>query len=124
MDYKLIRSRRRSLRLEVKPEGLIVRAPMYVSKYEIDAFVARHSLWIFSQMEKIKRDQAAAGNVKRLTDAEIRLVKKKAKEIIPGRAEYYARRAGVKYGRISIRMQKTRWGSCSAKGNLNFNCLL
>ena len=47
-----------------------------------------------------------------------------AKEDLTGRAAYFAPRIGVSYGRISIRHQKTKWGSCSSKGNLNFNCLL
>ncbi|MDY3888895.1 MAG: M48 family metallopeptidase, partial [Agathobacter sp.] len=45
-------------------------------------------------------------------------------EYIPKRVAYFADIMGVDYGRITIRMQKTRWGSCSSKGNLNFNCLL
>lgn len=48
----------------------------------------------------------------------------KALKIILERVRYYAPLIGVTYGRITVRNQKTRWGSCSEKGNLNFNCLL
>ena len=37
------------------------------------------------------------------------------------RLEVYAPRIGVSYGRVTVRNQRTRWGSCSARGNLNFN---
>lgn len=37
------------------------------------------------------------------------------------RVDYYAPRIQVQYGRITIRNQKSRWGSCSSWGNLNFN---
>jgi predicted metal-dependent hydrolase len=47
-----------------------------------------------------------------------------ARSVFPERTAHYASLLGVTFGRITLRMQRTRWGSCSAKGNLSFNCLL
>ena len=55
---------------------------------------------------------------------DIRKLADQASVVIPKRVEYFAEKIPVTYGRITIRNQKTRWGSCSGKGNLNFNCLL
>ena len=55
---------------------------------------------------------------------EIHALGQKALEVIPERVKYYASLLGVTYGRITIRNQRSRWGSCSSKKNLNFNCLL
>ena len=58
------------------------------------------------------------------TAEEIRALTERAQVVIPERVRHFAPRIGVDYGRITIRCQRTRWGSCSAKGNLSFNCLL
>ena len=45
----------------------------------------------------------------------------KAQEIIKNRTAEYGVALGVNYNNIRIKDTKTRWGSCSSKGNLNFN---
>jgi len=55
---------------------------------------------------------------------EVKALARQAAKELPVRVRKFAPLVGVDYGRITIRSQRTRWGSCSAKGNLNFNCLL
>ena len=74
------------------------------------------NFWIFGR-RRIKRTP-------RKHTAEIDELMKEAKKVIPERVAFFAPLVGVTPGRITIRCQKSRWGSCSAKGNLNFNCLL
>ncbi|MBQ6499026.1 MAG: DUF45 domain-containing protein, partial [Ruminococcus sp.] len=123
-EYTLIRSKRRTLSLQIKGDELIVRAPKRVSKREIDDFVQRHEEWIEKHRSKIAQREAELSAVPKLSEAELSDLTRKALEYIPARVEYYAAKLGLSYGRITLRCQKTRWGSCSAKKNLNFNILL
>ena len=74
--------------------------------------------------KKINISDSQKEIVPKFTTEEIHRLADKALTVIPERAAYYAPIVGVGYGKITIRNQVSRWGSCSNKGNLNFNCLL
>lgn len=126
---EIIRSSRKTLGLEVTPEGMLrIRAPYGVSEDVILRFFESKSAWIQKSLakvrarqEQLKEEEAQYG---KLTEAELKVLKMQAEEVFPARAAFYAEKMGISYGRITIRRQKTRWGSCSQSGNLNFNCLL
>lgn len=67
---------------------------------------------------------AAAKNLQPYTHEEMRDLVAKALQVIPERVKHYSVIIDVDYGNVTIHNQRTRWGSCSSKGNLNFNCLL
>lgn len=135
-DYELIRSRRRTIAIEIDRQGrVVVRAPYNVGNLRIREFVADKSDWIERTLNRI-RDRRQPPNETDgngvistddhtpISEADLRTLTVEAKRVIPEKVAYWAEQVGVTYGRITIRHQKSRWGSCSAKGNLNFNCLL
>lgn len=125
MEYTIIRSNRRSLSITIDPDAnLIVRAPRRMSDRTIAAFVASKRDWIEKHMEKVRKRAAKREEVPEFTEEERKALTKKARKMILEKVAYYAPIVGVTYGRIAIRKQRTVWGSCSAKGNLNFNYLL
>lgn len=121
IEVEVIRSRRKTLSIEVKPNGkVIARAPHLYPTTGIKRFVASKEAWIRSKLKA----KPANMQLNPITEEEIRSLSRQAHKVIPPRVEYYAQIMGVKYNRIAIRCQKSKWGSCSSKGNLNFNCLL
>lgn len=124
IEYKLIRSRRKTIGLEVNFEGVLVRAPFYASQNDIDRFVTQHKDWIEKHLAMVGEQRRQTDRQDVLSKEEIEALAGKAMQVIPERVRFYAPKIGVTYGRITIRNQRSRWGSCSEKGNLNFNCLL
>ena len=127
MEITVIKSNRKTVSIQVNADlSVTVRAPRYASSRELDRILREKEPWIRKQIELIREQKAKyeAEEPLYLTNAQIRELADSALEYIPKRAEYFSKLIGVDYGRITIRNQKTRWGSCSSKGNLNFNCLL
>lgn len=125
MEYTLIRSKRKSLAIEIKADGtLLVRAPLFLSERRINKFLLEKEEWIEGKREEQKKRNRDALPIKKLTDKEIADLREKARILVTKEVEEYSRIIGVTYRRIFVRTQKTRWGSCSREGNLNFNCLL
>lgn len=124
-EYIIKKSRRTTISVQITPDQkLLVKAPAYTSIKDVEEFLREKRDWIIKQINRTKVTSQQAAQMGILSDKEIRKLKRDAKKIIPERVEYYAKLSGITYNRIFIRLQKSRWGSCSVEGNLNFNALL
>ena len=121
----VIRSRRRTLALEVRPDGqIVVRAPLRLSERRIRQFVDSRADWIKAHLAKAAATAAEAQAAGRFSQEQKAAMIETARRILPERVAFFAPQVGVTAGSISVRTQKTRWGSCSKAGNLSFNALL
>lgn len=119
----VIRSARKSLGLEMRDANTVLaRIPTRVSDRELKAFVENHRSWILEKTEVMaereeKRKSTPAPPPELLSKTDRMKIQLK----IGKRVRHYCEAMGVTVGYVTVKNQKTRWGSCSAKGNVNFN---
>lgn len=119
IPYQIIRSARRTTSIEICPDGtVLVRCPRQASDSWVAQLVASKESWIRKKLAS-RPKQAEP-----MTTRQLRDLAEKARQELPARVAFYAEKLGVTYGRVTVRSQRTLWGSCSSRGNLNFNCLL
>lgn len=119
-EYQVIRSARKTMTLEVRRDGnVIVRAPLRTGLPRIKRFVNQKQEWVLGCLERTKEYREQKPLSADLSESKRNVYIRKAKETITKRVSYFARLMSVSYRNITIREQKTRWGSCSSEKNLN-----
>jgi predicted metal-dependent hydrolase len=120
VDYTLkVSKRARRMRLAVYCDGtFVVTAPSTMRENIIEQFIIHKSQWI---LDKLSYFKDIALKVKTPSTVSFQEGKEGALAFVIKRIKILNKKYQFDYHSISIKNQKTRWGSCSRKGNLNFN---
>lgn len=112
------RKYQRRVNLIVHQDGsIVVTAPKACSINFIEQSICKNEQWLLKQISGRQRNVT-------IDDRVVSHVKKIIRPVVLFKLEEFNRYYGFSYGRVSIRNQRSRWGSCSSDGNLNFNCKL
>lgn len=151
-EYNLIRTKRKTLSLEVKNSVLIARSPMRMSVNDIEKFIQQKTKWINRHLFKSQLQKKLYKDGElflyfgteyplKTTNAELQFIgesfvgfanydnflqlyKSSFKKYATIRAEFLAEKYNFNYQKLSFKKQKTRWGSCSSNNNISLNYLL
>lgn len=124
-NVEVRRSKRKSATIKITADmQIVVFVPLYVSDNEIERMVISKSKWIDEHMLKVQSTIDERSKLEKITFEQIKELADQAVEYILKRVKYYAEKENFVYNKITIKNLVSRWGSCSTKGNLNFNCLL
>lgn len=126
-NVEVRRSKRKSAAIKITADmQIVVFVPVYVSDNEIERMVISKSKWIDEHMHMLKVQSTIdeRSKLEKITFEQVKELEDQAVEYIPKRVKYYAEKENFVYNKITIKNLVSRWGSCSTKGNLNFNCLL
>ena len=113
-------SRARRLRLVVRADGTcVVTVPTRVPQVFVDQFVREKSDWIREKM--MYWQQRFVEHQQQEPTPSFQVAKQEALTFVLNRLEVLNQAYSHPYKKVSVRNQKTRWGSCSTQGNLQFN---
>jgi predicted metal-dependent hydrolase len=112
----------RRIKISVEPfKGVRVSVPYRVSLRVAEAFLNEKQEWIQKQIAWVK--QIEQEHAERISTA-VPLDRKAAAVALKSRVAELAERFNFIYSRVSVRAQRTRWGSCSRANNINLNIQL
>ena len=121
LDYRVIRSARRTLALEISGDlSLTVRAPYALPDREIARFVQGKADWIARHRARLSARPVPSEP----TPEEFKALIRAAHQLIPEKVRFWGERMGLSPIRITITRARTRYGCCSAKNALSFSCRL
>ena len=113
-------ARARRVRLTVHHDGrVVVTKPIRTSESSIALFVQKYAGWIAKKIEQFKKKPAKI--LGHYSWREFNAYREQARELVTERMAYFNHFYNFSYGSVRIGNQRSRWGSCSAKKNLNFN---